>query len=69
MLPGIGLQLVNTIGSAFGLLAHFGQKLDDMIKAFEEGRKLVTDCQRELESVKLRIEKVTREGETEELKL
>ena len=38
--------------------------LDEMIKAFEEGRKLVTDCQKELDSIRQRIEKVTKEGTT-----
>lgn len=36
--------------------------LDEMIKSFEEGRKLVTDCQKDLESIRLRIEKVTQDG-------
>lgn len=44
-------------------------KLDDMITAFEEGRKLVAECQGELESIRLRIEKVTGNGEIEELKI
>jgi len=43
--------------------------LDEMIKAFEDGRKLVAECQKELDSIRLRIEKVTQGGETEELKL
>ena len=38
--------------------------LDEMIKAFEEGRKLVTECQKDLESIRQRIEKVTKEGTT-----
>jgi len=38
--------------------------LDDMIKAFEEGRKLVVDCQKDLESIRQRIEKVTKDGTT-----
>jgi exodeoxyribonuclease VII small subunit len=42
--------------------------LDDMIAAFEEGRKLVAECQKDLESIRLRIEKVTKSGETQELK-
>jgi exodeoxyribonuclease VII small subunit len=46
-----------------------GMKLDDMIKAFEEGRRLVSECQSELESIRTRIEKVTREGEVEELQI
>jgi len=41
-------------------------KLDDMIKAFEEGRKLVETCQADLESIRLKIEKVTAAG-TEEV--
>ncbi len=44
-------------------------KLDEMIKAFEEGRKLVADCQGELESIRQRIEKVTKDGSIEEMKL
>ena len=38
--------------------------LDEMIRAFEEGRKLVTECQKDLESIRQRIEKVTKEGTT-----
>ncbi len=38
--------------------------LDDMIKAFEEGRALVSTCQKDLDSIRLRIEKVTKGGET-----
>ena len=41
--------------------------LDEMIKAFEEGRKLVTECQKDLDSIRQRIEKVTRDGTTEPL--
>jgi len=37
-------------------------KLDDMIKAFEEGRRLVETCQADLESIRLKIEKVTASG-------
>ena len=33
--------------------------LDDMLKRFEEGRKLVQLCSSELESIRQRIEKVT----------
>lgn len=43
--------------------------LGDMIKSFEEGRKLVTECQKELESIRQRIEKVTKDGGVEELKI
>ena len=38
--------------------------LDEMIKAFEEGSKLVTECQKDLESIRQRIEKVTKDGST-----
>ena len=38
--------------------------LDEMIRAFEEGRKLVTECQKDLESIRQRIEKVTKDGAT-----
>ena len=41
--------------------------LDEMIKAFEEGRKLVTECQMYLDSIRQRIEKVTKDGTTEPL--
>ena len=40
----------------------------DMIKAFEEGRKLVDTCQKDLESIRQRIEKVTKSGAVEEMK-
>ena len=41
--------------------------LDEMIKAFEEGRKLVTECQKDLDSIRQRIEKVTKDGSIEPL--
>ena len=44
-----------------------GLDLDAMIKSFEEGRKLVEVCQKDLESIKLRIEKVTKSGAVEPL--
>ncbi len=44
-------------------------KLDAMIKAFEEGRKLVQESQGELEAIRQRIEKVTKSGAVEEMKL
>ena len=43
--------------------------LDEMIKAFEDGRKLVTECQTDLDSIRQRIEKVTKDGTVEELKI
>lgn len=43
--------------------------LDQMIVAFEEGRKLIETCTKDLEAIRLRIDKVTKDGGTEELKL
>lgn len=43
--------------------------LDDMIASFEEGRKLVYVCQKDLESIRQRIEKVTKSGAIEEMKI
>ena len=42
-------------------------KLDEMITAFEEGRKLVVECQKDLDSIRQRIEKVTSSGTVEPL--
>ncbi len=44
-------------------------KLDEMIKAFEEGRTLSADCQKELEAIRLKIEKITKAGTVESLDL
>lgn len=43
--------------------------LDQMIASFEEGRKLIDLCTKELEAIRLRIEKVTKDGGVEELQL
>ena len=43
-------------------------KLDEMIAAFEEGRTLVEACAKDLDSIRQRIEKVTKSGEVEEMK-
>lgn len=43
--------------------------LDETIKAFEEGRALVKACTGELESIRLRIEKVMKDGGVEEMKI
>ena len=37
-------------------------KLDDMIAAFEEGRKLKDACQKDLEAIRLKIKQVTSDG-------
>ena len=42
-------------------------KLDEMIAAFERGRALVKTCQEDLESIRLKIEKVTASGDVEEV--
>jgi len=42
-----------------GKMESGGMKLEEMITSFEEGRKLVASCQRELEDIKQKIEKVT----------
>lgn len=39
-------------------MEHGNLSLDDMMKHFEEGRKLVGVCTKELESIRQRIEKV-----------
>lgn len=44
-----------------------GLDLDAMIGSFEEGRRLVDVCRKELESIRLRIEKVTKSGAVEPL--
>lgn len=36
--------------------------IDEMISAFEEGRKLVEDCTADLNAIKLKIEKITASG-------
>ena len=45
-----------------------GLNLDEMIKSFEEGRALADCCAKDLESIRLRIEKVTKTGAVEEMK-
>lgn len=42
-----------------------GLDLDEMIKSFEAGRRLVEVCQRDLDSIRQRIEKVTKAGAVE----
>ncbi len=43
--------------------------LDDMIKSFEAGRKLISECQQDLEGIRQRIEKVTKSGEVAPLEV
>ena len=42
--------------------------LDEMIAAYEQGRRLADDCRKDLDSVRRRIEKVTAAGTTEEFR-
>lgn len=42
-----------------------GVSLDEMIAAFEEGRRLVEECRKDLEGFRLKIEKVTASGGVE----
>ena len=48
--------------SLVGKMESGEMNLDEMIAAFENGRKLVAECRRDLESIRQRIEKVTMEG-------
>ena len=48
--------------SLVGRMESGEMNLDEMIAAFEDGRKLVAECQEDLESIRQRIEKVTKDG-------
>ena len=48
--------------SLVGKMESGEMNLDEMIAAFEDGRKLVAECRRDLESIRQRIEKVTMDG-------
>ena len=41
------------------------QNLDAMIADFEAGKQLADDCEKELKSIKLKIEKITKSGKSE----
>lgn len=60
---------LNKLESLVRQMEGGSMNLDQMIAAFEEGRTLVKACQEELKSVQLKIEKVTKSGAVEELKL
>lgn len=65
------MKFEDNIKALEGLVAKMESgemNLDDMIKAFEDGRALVSACEKELEAIRLRIEKVTKTGEAEEFK-
>ena len=59
------MKFEDNLNKLEGLVAKMesgDMKLDEMIVAFEEGRKLVETCQKDLESIRQRIDKVTKEG-------
>ena len=66
------MKFEDNLKSLEGLVAKMESgemSLDDMIKAFEDGRKLVAECQKDLASIRLRIEKVTKVGTVEEMNI
>ena len=66
----MGMKFEDNLKKLEGLVGKMESgemNLDEMIKAFEEGRKLVTECQKDLDSIRQRIEKVTKDGTTEPL--
>ena len=58
---------LKTLEGLVGKMESGELNLDQMIKAYEDGRKLVASCQQELESIHQRIEKVTKDGSVEPL--
>ena len=66
------MKFEDNLKSLEGLVAKMESgemSLDDMIKAFEDGRKLVAECQKDLASIRQRIEKVTKSGTVEEMSI
>jgi len=59
-------EALKTLETLVDRMEAGGLSLDETIKCYEEGRKLVATCQKELKSVQARIEKVTKSGEVEE---
>lgn len=59
-------EALKTLEALVDRMEAGGLSLDETIKCYEEGRKLVETCQKELKSVQARIEKVTKSGEVEE---
>jgi exodeoxyribonuclease VII small subunit len=59
-------EALKTLETLVDRMEAGGLSLDETIKCYEEGRKLVETCQKELKSVQARIEKVTKSGEVEE---
>ena len=60
-------EKLKELESLVGRMESGALGLDDLIKAFERGRALVDVCRKELDEVMLRIEKVTKNGTTEEI--
>lgn len=59
-------EALKTLETLVDRMEAGGLSLDETIKCYEEGRKLVETCQKELKSVQACIEKVTKSGEVEE---
>ncbi len=59
-------EALKTLETLVDRMEAGGLSLDETIKCYEEGRKLVETCQKELKSIQARIEKVTKSGEVEE---
>ena len=65
------MKFEDNLNKLEGLVAKMesgDMKLDEMIVAFEEGRKLVETCQKELDAIIQRIDKVTKGGTVEPMK-
>ncbi len=65
------MKFEDNLKSLEGLVSKMesgGLTLDEMIASFEKGRKLVETCRKDLESIRLKIEKVTSSGEVKEVK-
>ena len=60
---------LKTLEDLVGKMESGELSLDDMIKSFEDGRKLVVECQKDLEAIRQRIEKVTKNGSVEPLQV
>ena len=65
------MKFEDNLNKLEGLVAKMesgDMKLDEMIVAFEEGRKLVETCQKQLDAIIQRIDKVTKGGTVEPMK-
>ena len=58
-------ESIKRLESIVAKMERGDQNLDEMIAGFEEGKKLADDCEKELKSIKLKIEKVTKDGKIE----